>query len=592
MPPFGFPGPCYQSRSIQADCEVAVNLYPELVESGHSAGKSRWVEYGTPGKTLFCTLGGGPIACIVSSNQQFAVDSVTPMYFAIAGQTLYSIAVHIVGSVFTGVATSIGTVAEKTGLPSGALFPAQIIVISPNVLFVVADGQAFVASFGSAINTAVVGAGGNNYANGDTGYINGTGGQVGVYTVTGVTGGAVTSFTFTVGSGYSTGIASTTPGGVQPGSGDSTFTVNITAVAAAAWSITAQTIPDNGAGNYIQTAAYIDSYVVVSVAGNSPDPARRQFFVSQVGCPSIWNPLAVGTKEANSDPMVAVFAAYETLFLHGLDNIEVWYDNPPTGGAVFNPFQRIQGGGVIENGLASPWTIAKMDGSIAWVGTDNRGQLVAWLLRGLTPVRISNHAVEYAWRNYDVTGSSAFSYQEDGHFFFVVNFPIPKTTWVADTTTLDPEGKPCWHQRSSGGISGDDYGRYHAFAFPVGHVVGDYRNGNLYIQNIDILSENGANISRLRISPHLIDQQRRILFTRFRLFADVTGPGLSVSLSLSNDGGVSFGTPIAMSPSAQGFMDWLRLGISTNRAYAIQTSSQAVIAFIEAWSEGIETVNP
>jgi len=103
MPSFGFIGPSYQARSINSDAERSVNLYPELVESGENASKgTKWVLYGTPGKQLYCVLDDAPVACIVSSNQQFAEDSVTPIYFAVSGSTLYKIANHYDGTTFTG----------------------------------------------------------------------------------------------------------------------------------------------------------------------------------------------------------------------------------------------------------------------------------------------------------------------------------------------------------------------------------------------------------------------------------------------------------------------------------------------------------
>lgn len=779
MPSFGFIGPTYQARSFNSDAERSINLYPEKVESDENASKgTKWVLYGTPGRQLYCTLDDGPVACVVSSNQQFAQDSVTPIYFVVSGSTLYQVANHYDGTTFTGIPTTIGTVDKKIIAGTGGqLFPAQIIVINPNLLFVVANGRAWVAAFGSPILTSALHQGGLGYAVGDTGYVVGSNGLDAKYTITGVvtvpdgqisnstiahggtgyvvgdtgkivggnndatykitavdntangaittagpsapgsgyvvgdvftitggdgtatgtvfqvgslggvleitisnggalyspatgvatTGGsgtgltidilavsssnggvlgyqlqtlgtgysvangvatttgppqagigtgftinitgvsggagAVTSYTLTPGSGYTVGTdVATVPGGTQPGAGDGNFTINILSVGAAAWALGEQEIPAGSGlgGNFIESATYMDGYVIVSLGAHENEPERREFFISGLNDPSSWDPLDVGKKEANSDPIVAVFAAYEVLGVFGLSTLELWLDNP--NGPAF-PFQRMQGGGVLNAGLASPWTIATMDGTVVWLGNDMQGELVVWQLRGQTPIRVSNHAVEYRWRNYDVTGASAYSYQENGHYFYVLHFPIPDATWCMDSSTIGPDGKPVWHERASwdGFNWHADIGRYHAWSFPIAHVVGDYQANNLYIQSIDILSDNCQCIRRLRASPHIFEERRRFITNRFRVYMQTgtvpaTGSGSNpqVSLRMSNDGGWTFGPYLTVSAGLIGeygfLVQWYRTGISSNRIYEVSFCEQIPVAIVDAFVELIPTV--
>lgn len=604
MPSFGFIGPSYQARSLNSDSERSVNLFPELVESGENASHgSKWVLYRTPGKQLFCALNDGPIACVVSSNLQFSAFDVTPIYFVVSGSTLYSVAVHFDGTTFTGVPTTIGTVDQKGGLPDGALFPAQIIVLNPNLLFVVANGRAWVAAFGAPVTSSVLNLGGLGYAVGDTGTVVGSNGLDARYTVLSVGGsGEVVTYSLTGGSGYATGTNITTiPGGAQPGAGDGNFTIDITGVGAAAWVLVEQAIPDGTplGSVFIQSATFMDNYIIVSFAGNEPDPLRRQFYISGLNDPSTWSPLDFGEKEGNSDPNVAVFAANEILCVFGLTTLELWLDNP--NGPAF-PFQRMQGGGLINTGLASPWTICTMQGQIYWLGNDMSGQLVMWEL-GNPPKRLSNHAVEYRWRNFDVTGSSMFGYQENGHYFIVVHFPIPNQTWCCDTSTIGPDGKPCWHERLAwdGFNYNADIGRYHAWSFPVAHIVGDYRNSNLYIQSVDINADNCSGIRWLRVSPHIFDEQRRFLSSRFRLYmqtgtvpASGSGSDPMVSLRLSNDGGYTWGPYLTISAGQIGeykyIVEWLRMGISRNRVYEVSGNDPVAIALVDAFVEAIPTV--
>jgi hypothetical protein len=420
----------------------------------------------------------------------------------------------------------------------------------------------------------------------------------------GTSGGAVTGITLTPGAGYTIGNnIPTQRGGTQPGAGFG-FTLDITAVGAAAWQLAQQTIPaSTGTPNFVSYATYMDGYVIVNLAPNDADPLRRQVFISGLNDPSTWDPLDVFEKEGQPDPVVAVFAAYETLLVFGAASMEIFYD-VPTGAA--QPFQRVQGGGLIECGLASPWTIVKMDGTVVWLGTDNRGGYVVWELRGMTPTRISNHAIETLIADFNSNSATAFSYQEEGHFFYVLHFPLDDRTIVCDTSTIGPDGKPMWHERLhwDGSMWRADLGRYHAFVPGAvnRHVLADPNNGNLYIQRLGLYDDNGTAIRRLRASPHLTDEKRRTLFSRFRLFMQtgisVPATGQSsaplVSLRLSDDGGYTWGPYLTTSAGKLGevglLVEWYRMGKSRNRVYEVTIEELIPIALVDAFSEAIPTV--
>ena len=216
-------------------------MFLEKVESNSNASPGNpWQFLLSPGKQLFCTCTDAPIAAVAPSNSAF-YTATTNLFFVVSGSTLYAItAVYNTGTqLWTGTATTIGTV-DKQVMPGtgGQLFPAQIIVIQPNQLFVVANGSAYVAAYGQAISTTTNANSGSGYAVGDTGTVDG-GLIPAQYIVTSVNGtGGVTGYTITYnGTGYTvTGGASTTTfAGAQPGNGDGSFAITINTVAAAAW---------------------------------------------------------------------------------------------------------------------------------------------------------------------------------------------------------------------------------------------------------------------------------------------------------------------------------------------------------------------
>jgi hypothetical protein len=86
-----------------------------------------------------------------------------------------------------------------------------------------------------------------------------------------------------------------------------------------------------------------------------------------------------------------------------------------------------------------------------------------------------------------MSGATAYTYQQDGHSFYVLNFPAADTTWAYDATT------GAWHERR--GWENSQWARHRADCqvFYNGEVlVGDYQNGNIYAFDLDVYADNGA----------------------------------------------------------------------------------------------------
>jgi hypothetical protein len=107
-----------------------------------------------------------------------------------------------------------------------------------------------------------------------------------------------------------------------------------------------------------------------------------------------------------------------------------------------SPLQRIQGA-FNELGCAAPYSVAKMDNGLFWLGRDRRGEGIVYRANGYSGVRISTHAVEWQIQQYaDMSDAIAYTYQQDGHSFYVLVFPSANTTWVYDAATQ------AWHERA------------------------------------------------------------------------------------------------------------------------------------------------
>ena len=77
----GFIGPTYSALSPIADCEVAMCLYPEMIDGG-GTGKNKVVYYRTPGRKLATTLPTSPLRCLLYGDYRL---------FAVAGDTVYEV---------------------------------------------------------------------------------------------------------------------------------------------------------------------------------------------------------------------------------------------------------------------------------------------------------------------------------------------------------------------------------------------------------------------------------------------------------------------------------------------------------------------
>jgi hypothetical protein len=147
---------------------------------------------------------------------------------------------------------------------------------------------------------------------------------------------------------------------------------------------------------------------------------------------------------------------------------------------------RIQGA-FNEIGCAAPYSVAKLDNGLFWLGADARGQGIVYRANGYTGQRISTHAIEWQIQQYgDISDAIAYTYQQDGHSFYVLIFPSANTTWVFDVATQ------AWHERA--GFANGNFTRHRSncqMAYNNEVIVGDYENGNIYAFDLDFFADNG-----------------------------------------------------------------------------------------------------
>lgn len=222
------------------------------------------------------------------------------------------------------------------------------------------------------------------------------------------------------------------------------------------------------------SVGFIDGYFVY----NQPD--SQFIWVTALNDGTNIDSLDFASAEGSPDNVVSLIVDHREVWVFGTNSVEVWYD---AGNPDF-PLQRIQGA-FNEIGCAAPYSVAKLDNGVFWLGSDARGRGIVYRANGYTGKRISTHAIEWQIQQYgSLSDAVGYTYQQDGHAFYVLNFP--QATWVYDVATES------WHERAY--WSEFEFTRHRAnnqASYNNEIVVGDYENGNIYAFDLDTYSDNG-----------------------------------------------------------------------------------------------------
>lgn len=322
-------------------------------------------------------------------------------------------------------------------------------------------------------------------------------------------------------------------------------------------------------------------------------PGTQQFYWTGLYALTL-DPLDFASAEGSPDPIVSGVVDHLELWWFGSQTIEIFYDS----GDADAPFARMQGA-FNEVGCAAPHSVNRLDNTIYWLARDRNGGSIVYRANNYQPQRVSNHALEAEIAGYSrIEDAFSWTYQQDGHSFFVLTFPSAKKTWCYDVSTNQ------WHEREYR-ISDNEKTRHRAncHAYYDGkNLVGDFENGNVYELDLDTYTDNGAEIQRIKDFPHMVNSGYRQFFSKFVLDCQVAvgNGGLDVPgeadpevwLSWSDDGGNTWSSTLVQKLGQLGEfwqrVQWNRLGSGRDRIFRVATSANAKIAlqgaFLEAQS--------
>lgn len=332
------------------------------------------------------------------------------------------------------------------------------------------------------------------------------------------------------------------------------------------------------------TVGYLDGYFVF----NEPD-SQKVWVTSLLDGLSV-DPLDFASTEGSPDGLVAINVDHREAWMFGTDSIEVWYD----AGLADFPLTRIQGA-FNEIGCVAAFSVAKLDNGLFWLGTDARGQGIVYRANGYTGQRISTHAIEYAIAQYkNISDAVAYTYQQEGHAFYVLTFPTGNATWVYDVATQ------AWHERA--GWDNGVFTRHRSNCqcnFGGNTIVGDFENGNIYKMTLNVYADYDEPQKWLRSWRALPSGQNNLKRTAhhsLQLNCE-SGTGLAtgqgddpqVMLRWSDDGGHTWSSehwsPMGKIGAHYQRVFWRRLGMTLklrDRVYEVSGTDPVKVAIMGA----------
>lgn len=299
------------------------------------------------------------------------------------------------------------------------------------------------------------------------------------------------------------------------------------------------------------------------------DAATSTIKISDLLDGATWQASQILQRSTAADPWRAMLVKYPRIWVIGEHTGDVLYD-AGTSPFPFAPVTGVQ----IPYGIVAPFSLEIVGPAVMWLThTENGdGQVVEAL--GYNPIVVSTEAVEYQWSTYTrIDDAIAWTYQDQGHECYVLNFPSANRTWVYDRT----EG--LWHERGTWDATNGEFDvwgpQHHTHVFGR-HLVLHAGNGSIYRMAHDLYTDSDGNgLRRLRIPPILSADQKRVFVDRLQLHVEpglglVSGQGSdpSVLMRMSRNGGKTWGSQRSRSAGVLGDYDaraiWHNCGAGRN----------------------------
>ena len=195
-------------------------------------------------------------------------------------------------------------------------------------------------------------------------------------------------------------------------------------------------------------------------------------------------------EETLPDAMVRDFVFEEIIYRAGTRSIVGWYNS----GVGAPPIDKLQGR-IFNVGLSAPYSIAKTDEAMYWLGDDN----AIYRAQAGTHQRISSDAISNAISKFNIIDDAiGFTYTFEGQNFYTITFPSASKTFTV-SESLSENG---WFELSSG-INDDKWQGSSVISAYGKNYVADADNGNVYLLDLDTYKNNDEALKRTRVTSNI-----------------------------------------------------------------------------------------
>jgi len=285
--------------------------------------------------------------------------------------------------------------------------------------------------------------------------------------------------------------------------------------------------------------AYQDTYFIAAAGGTN------QWRLSGNNDGTSWPPDAQHVGDLQTKPVncTATVPLNRQLFIFGQTVSEPWYDV----GATLFPYQR-SNAFAIGMGVLSPATIATNKDIMVWLGSNEKSGTGIFVSTGGEPQQISTDGINFKLNQLTAPQNSfGFLFKLNGHIFYQITFTTDNLTYVYDFETKKF-------------FTLTDQNLNHHIAKRMAFFNGNYYfvsfiDGNLYQMGSEYYTYDGNEIPRIRFPSHIrLPNAARFRVTQLNLTMQ-QGVGTDparVDLSISKDGGISYGNVVSRYLNLQG----------------------------------------
>lgn len=338
------------------------------------------------------------------------------------------------------------------------------------------------------------------------------------------------------------------------------------------------------------TVCFIDGYFLISYA----ETGRWQWAgINDLATESV-NGLDYANAEEYPDPLLNIQPLKGIACMFGTRSIELWSDS----GAKDSPFVK-NVGNTLDVGLGARWSIAKFSAtsqgaldqgtyqeSLVFLATDRLGEFYIARLIGDKLTRISTPAIDAEInRMSSKSDAVAYSYIVGSSSIYVINFPSANKTFLYDG------GSGLWSHLED--HLGNRHRSHLGIQFFNRVIVSDYATGLLYRLNTDRHTDLSTTQNYVTKPFEITTQHLRshgyVSIAKLELLfepSDTTETG-EVMLSVSRDGGATFGTILSDSMGAAGeterMCSFRNLGVGRDWVFKIRVTDNVRRRLIGAW---------